>query len=741
MTPTEVFARPAARGRVVRVAERGRSHRKRAGVAAIPAAVPAVACVVLVFLIGAGPGGAVAADTVDTAAPSPAPVPAPGASLPAGLSAEDREQVERDLKTLGEKLTALRAAAAGDAAKLDHLADADLFHKGVVWALRYETELTPDGVALIKKSLERGHERADVLAAAGKAPPPWGAKKGRVLRGYVSAVDGSTQPYGVVVPAGYDGTRPVRLDVVLHGSTRPVGLSELRFGAPFDEGDEGGGAGADTEFIELHPLGRVENCYRWAGEADVFEAIESVCRQYRVDRDRVVLRGMSMGASGTWHLGLKHPDRFVALGPYCGYVDTHRFSETPVGGFVRVGPLPPHQERVLHMLDSVDYAANAGVVPAVAAIGEKDVFFQAHVIMGEAMAAEGLSMVNLVSPDTGHEIDPVTFREQMRRIGGHAARGLDRAPRKLRFVTWTLKYNRCHWLELLSLGEHYARAEIEATVADDGSVDVVTPKNVTRLAIHPPVLQGAPARVRIGGADVPLPPRPAGAGDGPQALVFGLGDGGKWTCLGRRGDVPLAGKRPGVQGPIDDAFTAPFLCVRGTGRPWNPWVGAWADASLRRFAYEYARYLRADLPVKDDTAVTEDDVRTKHLILFGDPGSNAWIAKALAKLPITWGRDELRVGDRRYAAKDHAPALVCASPLPGAGDHYLVLNSGHTFHEQEFAAVNYLLFPRLGDWAVMRITGDAGQWQPQPASGPFPEEAVRAGFFDEQWELPAAAAP
>ena len=36
-----------------------------------------------------------------------------------------------------------------------------------------------------------------------------------------------------------------------------------------------------------------------------------------------------MGASGTWHLGLKHPDFFAALGPYCGYVDTHRFSETP----------------------------------------------------------------------------------------------------------------------------------------------------------------------------------------------------------------------------------------------------------------------------------------------------------------------------------------------------------------------------------------------------------------------------
>lgn len=179
----------------------------------------------------------------------------------------------------------------------------------------------------------------------------------------------------------------------------------------------------DVDFIELHPLGRVENCYRWAGETDVFEAIEAVCRNYSIDRDRIVLRGMSMGASGTWHLGLKHPDRFVALGPYCGYVDTHRFSETPIPGFIKVGPLPEHQERGLHMLDSVDYAANAGVVPTIAAIGDQDVFFQAHVIMGEAFAKEKLQLVNLISPGTGHVIDPVTHAEQMRCIGEYTARG------------------------------------------------------------------------------------------------------------------------------------------------------------------------------------------------------------------------------------------------------------------------------------------------------------------------------
>jgi len=658
--------------------------------------------------------------------------PAAWSVMPAGLFAEDQQLVASEVRRLEQKLSGLRTGLdpLREPAKADRFADADLFHKGICWALRYETNLAPNDVELLKKSLQRGHERADLLLAG---QSPWTARKGKIVRGYISAVDGSTQPYGVIVPASYDGSKPMRLDVVLHGSSKPVGLSELRFGARFDGGDTGDQSAPAENFIELHPLGRVENCYRWAGETDVFEAIEAVCRNYRIDRNRIVLRGMSMCASGTWHLGLKHPDRFVALGPYCGYVDTHRFSETPIPNFIKVGPLPSHQERALHMLDSVDYAANAGVVPALAAIGDQDVFFQAHVIMGEAMTKEGLRMVNLIAPGTGHVIDPVTHREQLRRIGEYAAKGLDHAPRQLRFVTWTLKYNRCHWLELLALNRHYERAELVATATEDGSVEIATLKNITKFAIHPPMLQSSAAKLRIGGTEVTLPKREIGRAS--NALVF-VQQRGRWKCLGLRDDVTFTGKRPGLQGPIDDAFTTPFLCVRGTGQAWNPAVGAWADAGLRRFAYEWPRYMRGDLPVKDDTEVTEADVRTKNLILFGDPGSNLWIRKALPGLPVTWTREKVFLGGEHHSAKDHAPAFICASPLPRAGDHYLVLNSGHTFHEKEFAAFNYLLFPRLGDWAVMRITPGV-EWR--TASAAFPEEAVRAGFFDEEWKKPVAA--
>jgi pimeloyl-ACP methyl ester carboxylesterase len=581
-------------------------------------------------------------------------------------------------------------------ATLKDAEDGEIFAKGAAWALEYDP-LQPSDLALVRKALERGRSRAAAIADGKR---PWDAKKGKLVAGFRSAIDGSVQPFGLVVPASYDPARPIRLDVVLHGSTRPVGMSELRFMNRFDEGDEGGKA-PEAEFIELHPLGRVENGYRWAGETDVYEAIEAVARRWSIDRARIVLRGMSMGASGTWHLGLKRPDRWVALGPYCGYVDTRRFSETPMPNFVKVGELPLHQDRTLHLLDSIDYAANAGVVPAVACMGEKDPFFQAHVLMGEAMKREGLEMVNLIAPNTAHVIDPATQKEQLRRIAEHAARGLQ-PPRQIRFVTWTLKYGRCHWLDVLGLNEHYARAEISARIVDDGTVEITETKNVARFSVRTPGLR----TIRIGGSEI------AASSE---------------TVVARRGETwaavpgPLDGKRPGLQGPIDDAFTGPFLCVRGTGRPWNPAVQAWADASLRRFAREWRRYFRGDLPVKDDAEVTVDDARRCHLILFGDPSSNAWIAKVMPKLPIVWTKEELRLGGVSVAADTHAPALIQPNPL--APGRYVVLNSGHTFREKELSTLNYLLFPRLGDWGVIKVAED-----------PAEETVVRSGFFGERWE-------
>lgn len=55
-------------------------------------------------------------------------------------------------------------------------------------------------VAKAKTLLAHGEERAKQLT---EGQAPWTAATGLVVRGYISRIDKSVQPYGLVVPASY----------------------------------------------------------------------------------------------------------------------------------------------------------------------------------------------------------------------------------------------------------------------------------------------------------------------------------------------------------------------------------------------------------------------------------------------------------------------------------------------------------------------------------------------------------
>ena len=139
-------------------------------------------------------GGWAAAAASEAAPPSAATV---------GLSAADRTVLESGLKRVEQKLSQLREQPRADLGHGDGISDAELFLKAVTWGLRYDTDkITASDVALLKKAVRRADERIDALSAG---HTPWMKKKGRVLRGFVSAIDGSVQSYGVIIPNGYDG--------------------------------------------------------------------------------------------------------------------------------------------------------------------------------------------------------------------------------------------------------------------------------------------------------------------------------------------------------------------------------------------------------------------------------------------------------------------------------------------------------------------------------------------------------
>lgn len=582
------------------------------------------------------------------------------------------------------------------------LADVEVFHKAGVWIAAHN-EWYKDYAKWTVQALDRGLERAGQLKA-GQAP--WLTREGTVYRGYRSAVDGSVQPYRVVLPKGYPGNDKLwRLDLILHG--RDDTITEVKF---LHAGDSTGPA-PEQEFVQLDVYGRGNNAYRWAGEADVFEALaafraaeRAVHGRETIDPNRIVLRGFSMGGAGAWHLGLQHPSFWCSASPGAGFTTTFGRVKNPEG------KLPDYVVKCLGIYDALDYAENVFDVPVVAYGGEIDPQREASESIKDKITPLGLKATFLVGPKMGHKYDPESLKTIMRLQGEQAAAGRNPFPDHVRFVTMTPTFGECFWVKVVRQEHQYERSLVDAERKDDRLH--VNTENVRTLQLSAP-----PQWFRGKAIAVEIDHQTLSLGEGVALEKTG----GKWAVAS---DLNLLkSKSAGNCGPIDDAFNSSFLCVRGTAKPWNPAAQHQAEAELDRFSREWNKYLRGELPVKDDSAVTPEDIKTKNLILFGDPGSNTLIEKVLPQLPIRWTKEGVAVPGKTYPAADHLPALIYPSPLqPG---RYVVLNSGHTFHEADFKSTNRMLYPHLGDWAVLEIK--PGETDAASA------EVIAAGLFDEEW--------
>ena len=91
-----------------------------------------------------------------------------------------------------------------------------------------------------------------------------------------------------------------------------------------------------------------------------------------------------------------------------------------------------------------------------------------------------------------------------------------------------------------------------------------------------------------------------------------------------------------------------------------------------------------------------------------------------------WTNRTITLFGKGYEAGKHVPVMIYPSPL--AEDRYVVLNSGHTFRGEDFQGTNALLYPRLGDYAVLRLAADKKEL--------LSAEVVTAGLFDDNWRLP-----
>ena len=636
------------------------------------------------------------------------PVPPPGNDIPA----EDRDEITKGLAELQQLIK--------DIGTHDLLPDVLVYEKAVRWALEYKEIYDGKGAkpaANVKKVLAAGLERAKALKD-GKTP--WTTQTGGVLRGYKSKIDGSAQPYWVVIPKDYDfaAKSKHRLDFWWHG--RGENLSEANFMA----GTPGpGGIIPAPGAIILHPYGRYCNANKFAGEIDTLECLDHAKKHYRIDENRLVARGFSMGGAACWQFAVHYPTLWAANAPGAGFAETPEFlkefqKEDTSGA-------PWYEKKLWHMYNASDTAENIYNVPTVAYSGEIDSQKQAADVMAREMKKVGLELTHIIGPKTGHSYEKGAKEEVNKLIDAFVEKGKPSLPAEVKFTTYTLRYNRCAWAVVTGLGRHWERARVEGEIKD-GKAGLKT-ENVTRLGVwftEDDFPKGPPA-VTIDGTEVALR-RTDGAfiaGTSRRVTVAAFEKaGGKWQRA--QDPDPSLRKRHGLQGPIDDAFMDSFVMVKPGGRPMNSATAEWAEKEMKHAVAHWRSQFRGDAVVKGDGEVTKEDIANSNLILWGDPMSNAYIGKIADKLPIKWTADGVTVGKDTYKHGTHMPVLIYPNPLNPA--KYVVINSGFTFREYDYLN-NARQVSKLPDYAIIDIT--------TPPNARHPGKVVRAGFFGEKWEL------
>ena len=509
------------------------------------------------------------------------------------LSPEQRE-------ALVAKLTKVEQAY-GEAmqSRSSMIADIAVLIKAVQYAIQNGEFYKERDFEKVDALLELAEERIGQWSKNGETP--WARATGMVVRGLFSKIDSSPQPYAVEIPDGLDFDKPSPLYVWLHG--RGDKTTDLHF---LYERLKKPSAFAHSNGILIHPFGRQCLGYKSAGETDVLEIIKFAKTAYNIDPDRVVLMGFSMGGAGAWHLGAHFADQFCAVHAGAG------FAETALYNRLKPEQYPPVFEQTLwKQYDVPNYARNFLNVPLVAYSGEIDKQKQAADVMAAALAEHGHTLKHVIGPGMEHKYHPDSEIEIKSFVEAAVAKGRDRYPQNVSLQTPTLHYNRMHWIAAHGLRQHWIDSRIDASYDKDTRAVDVTTKNITRFEIN------LPFDVR----SLTL--------NGTELDVFEKNDGeffiernpaGEWINFSPKNLLGV--KKPGLQGPIDDAFTDSFLVVLQSESSGNPLLDRWILFEFEHFDKRWYELFRGSFRHKKDTEVTMEDLKNSNLILFGTKQSN-----------------------------------------------------------------------------------------------------------------------
>lgn len=213
-------------------------------------------------------------------------------------------------------------------------------------------------------------------------------------------------------------------------------------------------------------------------------------------------------------------------------------------------------------------------------------------------------------------------------------------------------------------------------------------------------------------------------------------------------------KRRGLEGPVGDAFNSGFVILYGC-----------ADSDrteANRLAEQWDRWTmpRDDdgrplghCPIKPAAQVTDADVKSSNLILFGRPETNPVLRKIAKQLPVKILRSGVVCGKAKFAGRTIGLRLVYPNPLNP--ERYVVVAFGKLpTRTKDIEALpwlfpDYVVFdeslecgrtvhPQMNWYYDGLETGEVVEAEIPESERPpvyLPDCFVATGFFGSEWQL------
>jgi predicted esterase len=152
------------------------------------------------------------------------------------------------------------------------------------------------------------------------------ARSRPLIVAWVSPTDGQVSFAWLTLPARWEAAREYPLYVQLHGFW-DVAQERLSYVA-YPYSNPGSSFAFEDGYL-VSPWGRGNQWYRGIAETDIGECVAAVKNLLRTDATRQYLCGHSMGGYGAWHIALRSPGVWAALGVHAGALGYDRTEVAP----------------------------------------------------------------------------------------------------------------------------------------------------------------------------------------------------------------------------------------------------------------------------------------------------------------------------------------------------------------------------------------------------------------------------